>query len=66
MSSNARLFVGMLALVVGLLAYIIGVVTVATTWLPSHWAAQMAFFAVAGIAWAIPLRPFMAWMKGRD
>ena len=63
MSPRGRKLIGMLILILGLLAYIVLVVTVATTWLPAHWAVQVAFFAVAGVAWALPLKPFMAWMN---
>ncbi len=68
MTGRSRKLVGMLVLLVGLALYIGLAVTIATTWLPGHWAAQLLFYAVAGVAWAIPLRPFMAWMNrgGRE
>ena len=63
MNQRTRKLLGMITLLLGLLAYIVVVITIATTWLPSHWAIQLLFFAVAGVAWAIPLKPFMAWMN---
>jgi membrane protein implicated in regulation of membrane protease activity len=63
MNQRTRKLLGMFTLLLGLLAYIVVVITIATTWLPSHWAIQLLFFAVAGVAWAIPLKPFMAWMN---
>jgi len=66
MTGRARKLVGMLVLILGLFAYIALVVTVATSWLPGHWAVQLAFYAVAGVAWAVPLKPFMAWMNQSD
>jgi hypothetical protein len=66
MSARSRKLIGMLVLILGLFAYIGLVVTVAATWLPGHWAVQVAFFAVAGVAWAVPLKPFMAWMNRDD
>jgi len=66
MSGRTRKLIGMIVLILGLFAYIALVVTVATTWLPGHWAVQLAFYAVAGVAWAVPLKPFMAWMNQGD
>lgn len=31
-----------------------------------HWSAQVAFFAVAGIIWVVPLRPLFQWMRVPD
>ncbi len=66
MSASLRKFIGMWILLFGLILYIAAVVTIATAWLPSHWAAQTAFYVVAGVIWAIPLRPFMLWMNRPD
>lgn len=66
MSGRTRKLLGMLTLILGLFAYIALIVTVATTWLPDHWALQLAFYAVAGVAWAVPMKPFMAWMNQGD
>jgi len=63
MKPATRKLIGMLILLTGLIAYIALIVTIATTWLPAHWAVQLGFYAVAGIIWALPLRPLMAWMN---
>jgi hypothetical protein len=63
MTQRSRKLVGMIALLAGLTAYVAVVVTVATSWLPDHWAVQLVFYAVAGVAWALPLKPLMAWMN---
>jgi hypothetical protein len=63
MPGRSRKLIGMIVLLAGLTAYVALVATIATTWLPGHWAVQVAFFAVAGVAWALPLKPFMAWMN---
>jgi len=35
-------------------------------YLPRHWAIQLAYFVVAGTAWAAPLIPLVIWMnRGR-
>jgi len=67
MSARVRKFVGMYLLIFGLLAYVVLVVSLATApWMPKHWAVQVLLFAVAGVAWAIPMRPFMAWVNKPD
>lgn len=64
MGRTSRQLIGMLGLLVGLVFYLGLVVTIATNWLPAHWALQAVFFAIAGVAWAVPLRPFVKWMNG--
>lgn len=55
--------IGGIILIVGLTVYIFAVSIIGTQFLPQHWAAQTAFYAVAGIAWAFPLRGFLVWMN---
>lgn len=66
MKASQRKFVAMWILIFGLFLYVGAVATIASLWLPAHWAAQLAFYVVAGIAWAFPLRPFMIWMNQPD
>ncbi len=66
MSAPLRKFIGMIILLLGLFFYIAVVVTIATTLLPAHWTFEIPFYIVAGVAWALPLRPFMAWMNQSD
>ena len=57
-----------LAVFVGLAVfalYVAAVLVVADQLLGRHWLAQVAFFAVAGIAWAWPARRLMVWAAGR-
>jgi Protein of unknown function (DUF2842) len=65
MKTRARKAIGSLALLayVGLYA---AAAAVLGAWLaPSlpGWA-ELAFYAVAGIAWVAPLKPLFAWMNG--
>lgn len=66
MTASTRKLLGSLVLLIGLTVYIVLVATVATNWLPLHWWVQVPFYLVAGIAWAIPMRPFMYWMNRPD
>jgi hypothetical protein len=31
--------------------------------IPAHWAAQLAYFAVVGTLWGVPLFPLIKWMN---
>jgi len=64
---NGRLksFLGGIAILVFLLAYV-SVALMLADHLPDNQAARLAFFAVAGLAWGVPLIPLLSWMaKGR-
>jgi hypothetical protein len=53
-----------LALPIGLLGfllYVMAVVALADHVLGLHWAAELAYFAVAGVAWAFPARWLLLW-----
>lgn len=66
MTVRTRKLVGSFILIVGLTAYIVAVSTIGTQLLSHHWAVQTIFYAVAGIAWAFPLKGFLAWMNRPD
>lgn len=67
MDARVRKFIGMWLLIFGLLAYVVLVVNLATaSWMPKHWAVQILFYLVAGVGWAIPMRPFMRWVNKPD
>jgi membrane protein implicated in regulation of membrane protease activity len=54
----------LLALLIGLagFALYVAVVVVIADWvLPLHWLVQLAYFAVAGVAWVWPARALMFW-----
>jgi hypothetical protein len=64
---NGRLksFLGGIAILVFLLAYV-SVALVLADHLPDNQAARLAFFAIAGLAWGVPLIPLLSWMgRGR-
>jgi uncharacterized protein DUF2842 len=45
----------------GFVLYVGTVVALADHVLGLHWAVQLAFFLVAGIAWALPARRLLLW-----
>lgn len=65
MTARLRKLIGLLGIVAFLGAYI-ALVTTAADYVPKHWAAQLAFFLVAGVAWGLPILPLLSWMnRGR-
>lgn len=65
MPARLRKLVG-LALLLALLAAYVGVMSVLADYVPRHWAAQLAYFVVAGFGWALPAAPLITWMsRGR-
>ena len=65
MSSRARKVLGSLGLLV-FLGFYVWAATAVFARLPDHWGVQIAFVAVVGTAWGLPLLPLLSWMeKGR-
>jgi uncharacterized protein DUF2842 len=58
-----RIFFGTLVLIVGLGLYALLVVAAATRLLPDHWALEMVFYALAGVAWVFPAARLTGWMQ---
>ena len=54
---------------VGIMAFLTAYVAVAATlydYLPDNRAVHLLYFAVAGLAWGLPLMPLMSWMGKAD
>lgn len=65
MSGRWRNLVGGIAILVFLAAYVWAAVAVGDL-VPNHWAARLAYYAVAGVAWGVPLLPLLSWIaRGR-
>ena len=65
MSGRWRNFLGGIAILVFLAAYVWVAVVVGDR-IPDHWAARLAYFAIVGTAWGVPLIPLLSWIaKGR-
>jgi hypothetical protein len=61
---GARRALGSLAILVWLVAWIVGAAIVGDRIAGAPWPVLTAFYAVAGVAWVIPLRPLFRWMGG--
>ena len=65
MTARVRKLIGLLGILAFLVAYI-GLVGAVAEHIPKHWAAQLAFFLVAGVGWGLPILPLLSWMnRGR-
>lgn len=62
MNPRLKKLIGSIAILVFLFFYVVAVITIGDH-IPTHWAAQLAFFGIAGIAWGLPLIPLMKWMN---
>ncbi|MBL8833575.1 MAG: DUF2842 domain-containing protein [Rhodospirillales bacterium] len=60
---STRSTLGFLAILVFLGAYVALAVTLGDM-LPDHWAAELAFYLVAGIAWVPPAGRLLRWGAG--
>ena len=65
MSARVRTAIGSLGVLVFIGAYIWAAATLGGM-IPDIWFARLAFYAVAGVAWGVPLIPLILWMnRGR-
>lgn len=64
LSPAARRALGGFAIVAWLALYIGAAALIGERLTRAPALAQLAFYAVAGVAWVLPLRPVFAWMRG--
>ena len=62
MSTRLRKFIGMLAILAFCAAYIVAVSLIGDH-IADHWAARLAYYAIAGTLWGVPLFPLIKWMN---
>lgn len=67
MTQRQRKFVGTLALIAYVVFYALLIMSLTTSRIGEapKWL-QMLFYAVAGIAWILPLMPLIRWMERKD
>ncbi len=61
-----RKLIGLVVLLVFMFFYVLLVMTIAVYRLPENMAAEITYYLVAGILWAIPARYLIAWMQIPD
>lgn len=65
MPMRLRKFIGLIAILAFLACYVVLVIAVGE-YVPAHWAANLAYYGIAGTVWGLPLFPLLAWMnRGR-
>ena len=62
MTPRLRKFIGLFAILLFLATYVALVSTVGD-YLPEHWAAKLAYYAIAGTFWGLPILPLIKWMN---
>ena len=65
MPARLRKLIGLFGILGFLGVYVVVVVTIGER-LPNYWAAQIAFYALAGTLWGVPLIPLIRWMNRGD
>ncbi|MDX2233875.1 MAG: DUF2842 domain-containing protein [Hyphomonadaceae bacterium] len=63
MSPGARRAIGAFTIVAWLVAWVAAAAYVGDSIADAHPLVHLAFYAVAGVAWVIPLKPVFTWMK---
>lgn len=64
MPIRLRKLLGSAILVLGLTIYVLCAMRLGVAIIPEHWAAQLAYSIVAGVAWVFPVRRLLFWMEG--
>ena len=62
MNPRVRKLIGLVGILVFLTAYVFAAVTIGER-LSGHWAVQLAYYAVVGTAWGVPILPLISWMN---
>ena len=62
MNPRAKRAVAALAVLIFLAAYVWAVIAIGGV-LPDHWLIDLVFYAVAGVAWGVPLIPILKWAE---
>ena len=61
-----RSTIAVLLILVGLVIYSLVAMVVGTYFLPDHWAAELSFYLIAGIAWIWPSAKLIGWAAKTD
>ena len=65
MGARTRKAIGSVIVVAFVTAWIWAMASL-SMFVPRHWAAEMVFYAVAGLFWGVPLLPLIRWMQAKD
>lgn len=61
-----RKLIGSLVIVAWMVAYIAVAGVVGDRISTEHWAWKLLYFPIAGLAWVLPLKPFLRWIHAKD
>lgn len=64
MSQRIRKLIGTVAIILFVICYALVVMALAQPVLKgAGWGTQLLFYALAGLAWIVPIMPLIAWME---
>jgi hypothetical protein len=63
MRAHTRKAIGSVAILVYLGVYILIALSIGVR-LPDQWPVRLAYYAVVGVGWGVPLFPLIRWMNG--
>ena len=65
MNTRVRKAIGSIGIVVFLIAYVWAAISIGVR-LPDQWAIRLAYYALAGLGWSLPMLPLISWMNRGD
>jgi len=64
MSMRWKKLIGTFVILLWMTVWALAMMRLAVDILPeAHWAVELAYYAIAGMAWIIPLKPLLRWMQ---
>ncbi len=61
-----RKIVGSLGILVWIVGYVAVAAVIGDRVADEHWAWQLLYFPIAGIAWILPMKPVLRWIHAKD
>ena len=67
MPVRLRKLIGLVLILIWVFVYAVFLMRLAVDILPdAHWAVALAFYAIGGLAWVLPIMPLIRWMQRPD
>ena len=67
MPVRLRKLIGLILILIWVFVYAVVLMRIAVDILPeAHWSLKLAFYAIGGMSWIIPILPLIKWMQRPD
>lgn len=66
MRATHRRAIGLAVTLLAMTVYVFFAASIGGLFADRHWTLQIGYFAVAGLAWTVPLYPVFRWMRAPD